>query len=351
MKLKKSIALISGGRGYEREISEMSAKNLFSLIDKDRYSIFSVHIDKDGRWYISREECKKYIQFSSQREFFSEGFPSVLGGSSGIFSCGKVIPIDCAIPCLHGDFGEDGTVQGALATASIPYVGQDVYASALTSDKIYTKLAAESLDIPTARWIFSDGKSCADAKREAEAKLSYPLFIKPARLGSSYGARPVFKESEFEAAFLNAANYDGRILIEELVEFDHELECALYDDGTRVIVPGGKILSHGSFYDYSSKYTEAISPKTEAKTDAFTDTEKKAAKYAESLASLIGIKHLSRFDFFVTKDEKIFFNEINAFPGMTETSLYPKLVTGIGNKHGNFINRLIDKVCCDDRRI
>ena len=351
MELKKNIALISGGRGYEHDISELSAKNLFSLIDGNRYTVFLIHINKDGNWYISRNECKRYIKFSSEREKFDECFPARLCGISGIFSGEKLLPIDCAIPCLHGDFGEDGSVQGALTTAGIAYIGQDVYASAVTSDKIYTKLAAERLNIPTAKWTFSDGTDPAHAKRKAEEVLSYPLFIKPARLGSSYGAHPIFSESEFEAAYRDALKYDSRILIEELVIFDYELECALFDNGKREIIPGGKILSGGAFYDFNSKYTEAISPKTEAKTDSFTDTEKKTAEYASALAGFIGIKHLARFDFFVTKDGKIFFNEINAFPGMTETSLYPQLTSRIGNNHGDFINLLIDRVCSYDRRI
>ena len=351
MNLKKRVALISGGEGYEHKISELSAENLFSLIDKDRYDIFLVHINTNGNWYISGGKCENYVNPSADKEFFSEGFPAMLGSISGIFTGGEIIPIDCAIPCLHGDFGEDGNVQGALTTAHIAYIGQDVYASALTSDKIYAKILAKSLNIPTARWIVSNGQSFEAAKQKAEANLSYPLFIKPARLGSSYGASPIFCEAEFEKAFFTAREYGERLLIEELVEFDHELECALFDDGKRVVFPGGRILSKGTFYDYSSKYTESLSPKTEASTTSFTDTEKKIAEYTDLLADLIGIRHLSRFDFFVTKDEKIFFNEINAFPGMTETSLYPRLVERVEKKRGDFINLLIEKVCSDDRRI
>ena len=349
--MKKRVALISGGVGYEREISERSAENLFSFIDQNRYEIFLVHIHADGRWYISRGECKKYIKSSECEEEYDECFPAMLGGVSGFFTKFGTIHVDCAIPCLHGDFGEDGNIQGALSTARISYIGQSVYASALTSDKIYTKIIAKSLGIPTAKWVVSDGETCESAKRKAEANLSYPLFIKPARLGSSYGASPIFCEGEFENAFIAAKDYGSRLLIEQLVKFDHELECALFDDGQRMIFPGGRVLSDGVFYDYTSKYTETISHKTEVKTAAYTSTEKKIAEYSAALADIIGIRHLSRFDFFVTKDEKIFFNEINAFPGMTATSLYPRLVEGVGKKHGDFINLLIDKVCSDDRRI
>ena len=351
MNLKKNVALISGGEGYEHEISEISAMNLFSLIDKTRYNIFIIHITERGSWYISRCECEKYIKYSFEESKFSEAFPMMLGETSGIFTNGRIIPIDCAIPCLHGNMGEDGNVQGALRVAHISYIGQDVYASALTSDKIYTKLAATYLNIPTAKWILFDGKNPRRSKEEAEAKLGYPLFIKPARLGSSYGAHPVYSESEFDSALEDACRYDERILIEELVRFDYELECAFFDDGTRVIVPGGKVLSSGIFYDFDSKYNESLSPRTESKTDSFSEIEKKISEYTESLASLIGIRHLSRFDFFVSKDGKIFFNEINAFPGMTETSLYPRLVQNVGRNKGDFINLLIDRVCSDDRRI
>lgn len=347
--MKKTVALIFGGEGYEREISALSAENLSSMIDRELYDVLHIHIDKNGGWYIYSSPCEEYIRSDSVN--ITETFPVRLGEKSGFISNGRVIPVSCAIPCLHGDFGEDGTVQGALTLARIKYVGQDVYASAITSDKAYTKLAAEHLGIPVAKWIISANEDKNSAKKRAEAEIGYPMFIKPARLGSSYGAHPVYSEKDFDAAFLDAERYDPRLLIEELVPVEYELECALFDNGKRMLSPGGRVLSGGSFYDFKAKYKGYDSPKTEAKTGAFPEIEKKVCEYADALAELIGIKHLARLDFFVTKDGNIYFNEINAFPGMTSTSLYPKLTEDMGLESGDFINLLIAKVCSDDRRI
>ncbi len=338
--MKKRVALIYGGEGAERDISKISAKNLLSLIDKSKYDVFPIEISASGNWKAVTEDGK-YIGT----------FPIMLDGVSGFLLNGKILPVDCAIPCLHGDFGEDGTVQGALATAHVSYVGQDVYASGMTSDKAYAKLAASHLSIPTASWIISHGKDAKEAKAKAEARLNYPMFIKPARLGSSYGAIPVRSEADFESAYTFAKGFDKRLLIEELIRFDYEVECALFDVGERKISAGGRVLSNGKFYDFDSKYNSKRSPFTEAKSGAFPDIEKKIIRYTEQLADFIEIRHISRFDFFVTKDKRIFFNEINAFPGMTETSLYPKLTEDMGYRRGEFINLIIESLCGNDRSV
>ena len=339
MKMKKRVALIYGGEGAERDISKNSAKNLCSQIDKDKYDVLSIEILENGNWNAVTENGK-YI----------DTYPIMLGGVSGFLLNGKILQTDCAIPCLHGDFGEDGVVQGALIAAHIKYVGQDVYASAITSDKAYSKLVANSLGIPTANWIASDGGTDT-AKAKAEASLSYPMFIKPARLGSSYGAAPVRSEEDFKSAYAYARSFDKRVLIEELIDFDYEVECALFDAGERKISAGGRVLSGGRFYDFDSKYNAHLSPCTEAESGVFPETEKIITDYTEALADFIGIKHVSRFDFFVTRDQKVFFNEINAFPGMTATSLYPKLTEDMGFHPGEFINLIIESVCGNDRDI
>ena len=351
--MKKTVALIFGGEGMEREISELSARNLYSLIDKEKYTVVGIYINENGEWYILDSFSEKYIHekiHAAQNRIPT--FPILLNKTSGFLTRDGIMKVDCALPCLHGDFGEDGTVQGALTLAHIPYIGQDVYASALTSDKIYTKLAAEHLGIPTAKWIADDGTDAEKAKERCADIIGYPAFIKPARSGSSYGAHPVFSSREFDTAYAEAKKIDTRILIEQLIPFEYELECALFDDGTRRIIPGGKIISGGAFYDYASKYTRELSPKTDVKTANFSGAVESAViKYTDSLANTIGIRHLSRFDFSITKNSEIYFNEINSFPGMTKTSLYPRLVSGIGSGEGDFITLLIEKVCSNDRRI
>ncbi len=340
--MKKTVALIFGGEGCEREISRLSAKNLAELIDKTKYELIFIHIDEGGGWH-----------FADKAEFQSlnNTFPAKLGEESGFISKNGLIKTDCAIPCLHGDFGEDGVIQGALTAAHIPYIGQDVFASAITADKAYTKLMAEHIGIPTANYIVCSESDPYNARLAAEKNLSYPMFIKPARLGSSFGASPVYCEGEFISAYNSAKAYSDKILIEELVEFEYELECAYFNDGAPLVSVGGRVLSGGKFYDFGAKYKGDNSPKTEVGSGKSPAVEKMAREYTLALAEAVGICHISRLDFFVDKDGNLYFNEINSFPGMTDTSLYPRLTVDAGLKSGEFINRLIAAVCSDDRSI
>lgn len=351
--MKKTVALIFGGEGFEHKISEMSAANLYGLIDASLYSVRPVGISNDGYWYIYKGHKDKISNgsWAFDTKNLIPAYPVKMNGACGFITDSGIIPIDCAIPCLHGDFGEDGTIQGALTSAGIAYIGQSVCASAITNDKIYSKLIAEHLGVPTAKWSYTPSNDAKEAKRMAEAKLGYPMFIKPVSLGSSYGASPVFSPEDFENAYSEAQRFDSKILAEELIPFEYEIECAMLEDGTMRFSPGGRILSNGKFYDYDSKYRAQSSPKTEAFSGKDNETEERITEYSKRLSDFIGLKYLSRLDFFVTKDKKIYFNEINTFPGMTETSLYPKLTEDMVFKKGNFINLLIEKVCHNDRRI
>ena len=339
--MKKKVALIYGGEGYEHDVSVAGANNLYDLIDKDLYDVIKVFIDKDGCWYVQENGESEEIPC----------FPARLNKVSGLISRTNVIPVDCAVPCLHGDFGEDGTVEGLLTAAHIPYVGQRVAASAICSDKALTKLAAEHLGIPTSEWVLADGVAADEARRIAEDRIGYPMFIKPVSLGSSYGAHPIISKEDFDGAYADAKKHSDRLIIEKLIAVDYELECALLNCGRQIIIPGGRVLSNGRFYDNKSKYDPDASPRTEAQTGRDPISEGLAAKYSAMLAELIGIDYLSRFDFFVTPDKKLYFNEINTFPGMTATSLYPQLTEVAGLNRGEFINLLIEKACADDRGI
>ena len=335
---RKKIALIYGGEGFEHEISVMSAENLYNLIDGEIYEVIKVKIEKNGQWYLCAERGKKEVKIPT--------FPARIEGSSGFLVKNKILPIDCIVPCLHGNMGEDGVIQGALTAAGIKYVGQDVYASAFTADKAFTKLAAEHLKIPTARFITLSKKTSEEAKIKAEGEIGYPMFIKPARLGSSLGAKPILNSDEFCEAYENALKYDDRVMIEELVSYEYELECGYFNGN---ISAGGKILSDGAFYDFDAKYKK--NTRVEVSTGKDGIAESIAAEYSKRLADFIGIRHLARIDFFVTRGGEVLFNEINAFPGMTASSLYPKLTVDIGCREGEFINLLIESALRDDRSI
>ncbi len=324
--MKINLALIYGGEGLEHEISLIGARNLSGMINRSEYNLISVFIEKTGEWFIENESRK------------IPTFPAYINGQSGLFKEGKILPIDVAVPLLHGDLGEDGVIMGALRAAHIKFVGCGVLAGAVCSDKIVTKLVCEALGIPTAKWTFSTEENAKAAAENAEKLLGYPMFIKPASLGSSIGISRVTDRKEFTEAYKKAFLLSDRVLIEEAISVKRELECAyLYTDGKEYFKTG-EILADGEFYDFDKKYL------TETKTKAAFDdpeAEKAITAMADRLRRAVGARQISRFDFFLTEDGRILFNEINTFPGMTKTSLYPSLTVKMGFAEGEFINRLI----------
>lgn len=329
--MKKKIALIYGGEGEERAVSRKSAEALCRLIDRETYEILPVYISESGNWYMEpegREVCAT--------------FPVRLGGSSGFLHRGRILPVYAALPVLHGDFGEDGRVQGALDCAHIPYVGCGVLAGAAAADKITAKIIAEGLKIPTARWLYSSG-GAEEALTAAEEQLGYPMFIKPSGLGSSVGAARVLCREDFLSAFETASLAgDGRVLIEELVSADYELECGIFGTGGRLTASAsGRIDTDGAFYDYSAKYESKSGPIASHGGGIPLSVKERAEAYALRLCRFMGVRQISRVDFFL-RGEELLFNEINSFPGMTSRSLYPLLCEDMGIKKENFINLLIE---------
>ena len=335
--MRKRIALIYGGEGRERKISIESAKSILLFINREIYEPIPVHISECGEWFL----------LSNGDEIPT--FPIMKNGISGLYTENGILKIDAAIPALHGDFGEDGKIQGALDTAHIAYVGCGVCAGALTSDKILTKTVADSLGIPTARWVAGYGIPGRDAAMcEASEKFGFPMFIKPSGLGSSIGARRVDNAQEFIAAYEEAASFDGRVLIEELIGIKEEAECAYLDFGTPMLCATGRVKCGGDFYSYEAKYCKASSVET-AHGVCDPNAESKMLGAAKRLAEIIGIRHLARIDFFIDTNGRLLFIEINSFLGMTERSLYPLLCEDMGLKPGEFINRLLSCVTDNDR--
>ncbi len=342
--MKNKVALIFGGEGKEHEVSEASAQNLASLIDTNLYDLMLIGITKSGEWYIYDGPIRqiKGGAWQKDKSSLTKTFPVKMGERSGFLCDGRIISVCCAIPCLHGDFGEDGIIQGALAAAHIKYIGQDIYGSAATSDKAMTKLIAQHLKIPTAKWLTLTESNPALAKELAEKNLNYPMFLKPTRYGSSYGAHPVRCDKDFISAYSDAYAFGNRVLIEELVPINYELECAFLQADRILLAPYGKITTDGIFYGYEEKYKLKNAVRTQADTGGISsDIKSLILDYSERLIRFLGLKHLSRIDFFVTERGEIYFNEINAFPGMTDTSLYPALTETLGFKRGEFINLLI----------
>lgn len=339
--MKKRIALIYGGEGKERTISLMSARRTYKLLDKERYEIVPVFISHKGDWYTGGND-----PFGALPEAGAvPTFPVMLHGSSGLLVSDGILKLDGAIPLLHGDRGEDGVIQGALDAAHIPYAGCDVLSSAVCLDKAYTKSVAASLGIKTAKWVVEYGSSPADKNRArlaAEEKFSYPMFIKPARLGSSIGASAVMCRYEFDAAYLSAAKHKKGVIIEELVPVEYEIECAyIFAKGKHLFSADGTVRTNGTAYSFKEKYVGGgIKTDKNCRHPYKNEIEKLSLRLVLGL----GIRGIARIDFFSTPSGEIYFNEINTMPGMTERSLYPELTEKMGLKKGEFLTELIDGI-------
>ena len=334
--MKKSVALIFGGEGCERDISLRSAQSIYEMIDKERFSVLPVYISENGDWYAQREMPKGEIP----RDIPT--FPVRLDGRSGFLVKGHVGSVSVALPILHGECGEDGVIQGALEAAHIPYIGCDVISGAVCSDKAYTKAVAKSLGIPCAKWVASDGLKAGEVKAAAEELFGYPMFIKPARRGSSIGASRVDKSEDFYPAY-DAAAIHGRVIVEECIDVRYEVECGFLSlDGKTLVNPGGTVDTDGNFYDFDTKYR----PESTAKAShgsPLTPEREKIAAMARQLASALDMRHIGRLDFLISRTGEIYFNEVNTIPGMTATSLYPGITEDMGLERGEFINRLIEE--------
>lgn len=315
--MKTTVALIWGGCGKEHDVSCMGYPYVLALLKKVGYTVISVYIDRQSRWYIVKNGRR------------TPTFPIMLSGKCGLYTEKEIVEIDVALPLLHGDRGESGEIQGLLDAAGIKYVGADVPCGALCLDKSHCKCVADTLGIPSAKWqSFSRPISPRDALKLCLEKFPFPMFIKPRRLGSSVGAYVARNEEEFIHSFERTSQIENRfIMVEELIESKRELECAFYSaKGTTFITRPGEILLDG-FYGYDEKYKGNTQTDISAKID--TDTWQMLQKYSLILADEIGLRHLARIDFFLT-DKGLLFNEINTLPGFTHESLYPKMIEAAG---------------------
>ena len=322
---KLRILLLSGGRGAEHDVSLLSAKYVETLLDRDKFLPIPVYISRTGEWLCHGESVS----------------PAYLG-HGGIVIRGEFVGIDVALPVLHGDFGEDGVVQGALENAGIAYVGCDVSAGALCSDKAFTKSIARELDIDTARHTVSWHGEDKEHFLWRISKEKLPMFIKPARLGSSIGASVAKNKHELRSAVDKAFEVSDKVMAEELIDVCAELECAYFSAlGTEIFSDVGLVSTQDGFYDYDKKYSENQSVTVRADANIPADLSERIMSQSRALADAIGIRHLARFDFLLSRDGRLVFNEINTFPGFTKSSLYPKLIEKAGISPSRLIEMLI----------
>lgn len=349
---KLSVCVLFGGISPEHEISLRSAESILSNIDKAKYNVYPVGITKEGDWILYTGADYSLLptgQWQTWPGNRRAAISPVRGQGLLSFEGDCVVRerIDVVFPVLHGENGEDGTVQGLMELAGIPYVGSHVAASAVAMDKTLTKLVADQAKVRQAAWhlVWDHELQHVDAVlNRLEATFEYPMFVKPAGTGSSVGVTKARSRQELSGALGHAAKYDRKILVEEFID-GSEIEVAVMGNSSPVASICGEIDSGADFYDYEAKYVTDTSV-AYIPARITEETAEQVREAAVRIYQAIGCQGLSRVDFFVTrKDNEVVFNEINTLPGFTSISMYPKLFDASGIPYSELIDSLISLAC------
>jgi D-alanine-D-alanine ligase len=345
---KKKIAVLFGGRSGEHEVSLMSAVSVLSNMDKDKYEPIMIGITKEGRWMLyegALEDIEKNRWQISARPVVLAPDPSYKGLIDMERDC-TIIPVDAAFPVLHGPHGEDGTVQGLLELADIPYVGCGVLASSLAMDKVLSKDVFLRHGLRVAEYtstVYEHFKATPKVFVSiVETKLGYPCFVKPANMGSSVGITKAHNRDELMQAIELAGKYDRKILVEEFID-GYEIECAVLGNDYPEASTVGQIVPCNEFYDYNAKYFDEGKSGLVIPADLPIDVMEEVRRMAVEAYRALDCAGMARVDFLVKKsDNTIYLNEVNTIPGFTKISMYPKLWDASGLPYDKLIDRLIE---------
>lgn len=356
---KLRVGILFGGKSGEHEISLRSARSIVKAIDRSKYAVVELGIAKNGRW-LPTEDSALLLEGSSQQEIEADArsrSTAALTLASTAADPASGAPIDIVFPVLHGTFGEDGTVQGLLELADVPYVGSGVLGSAAGMDKDAMKRLFASAGLPQTPWLTllrSDWRRDPEAATSRiEAELRYPLFVKPANLGSSVGISKVHDRAELAPALDLAAGFDRKLIVEQGVGGPgckpRELEIAVLGNDQPEASVVGEIVPSKEFYDYEAKYELSGPDESQSLIPAPGLTEAEQAQIkAMALAAFraCDCAGLARVDFLLAPAQngqpaEIYLNEINTMPGFTSISMYPKLWAASGLPYAELIDRLL----------
>ena len=342
---KIKLGVIFGGTSTEHEVSIVSGTSVIKNLNKEKYEIYPIYINKNGEWF----------KYTYQNQEFRVG-DEIIGKEKIDNICEYLKKLDIVFPVLHGLGGEDGTIQRLLELLKIPYVGTRVLGSSICMDKAYTKLIFEKAEIPQAEYVyirknvddyifiekdFTEEKcDIYELIQKITEKIEFPMFIKPSNSGSSVGINRANNALELAKAIEYASNYDNKILIEEKIN-GREIECAVLGNEEVEASCLGEILAAEEFYTFSAKYQNQES-KTVMPANLPENLSDEVRKLAKKAYKAADCKGLSRVDFFVDdKNNKIYINEINTMPGFTQISMYPKLWEKSGIKYTELLDKLI----------
>lgn len=343
MTKKLQVGLIFGGNSSEYEVSIVSGRNIYKAIDKEKFDVHPIWITNEG-YFANEEESFKVLEDPS----YQVKNPYKVHNISNLIELENLPEIDVFFPIVHGNLGEDGVLQGLFRLMNKPFVGDDVLAAAVTMDKEFTKILAQRVGVPVADWIaikrfeYDDkNNDKLDYEKVAE-KLGRDMFVKPSNQGSSVGVSHVTNADEYAAALKEAFKYDDKVLVEETVP-GTEVETAVLGNDKPIVAGVGQITNaKGSFYSYKNKYDDNSTSKLQIPADLpqeIIDTVRRNARKVYEVTECSG---MARIDSMLTPGGKVVLTEVNALPGFTNISMYPKLFEEAGVPYTELITRLIE---------
>lgn len=359
---KIRVAVLYGGRSGEHEVSLQSAASVIRNLDKNKYEIIPIGIDKTGRWHIAAPEA--LISISKNLPIYRDMPEVILPSNPDALSTGVVClsaqqtatatvfngKFDVVFPVMHGTYGEDGSIQGLLELANVPYVGCAVLASALGMDKDMAKRILRDSGLPVVPWISIRsgewGKNQSQYEQRVATELGFPCFVKPANAGSSVGVHKVHRPDELASAVSDAFRFDKKILVEKALDA-REIELSVLENiqfGSEPLVSvAGEVIANHEFYSYEAKYLDENGAVLHIPADLTPAQMKAAQEIAKHVFNALECEGLARIDLFLEKNSKQFYvNEINTLPGFTSISMYPKMWEASGIAYTELLSRLID---------
>jgi D-alanine-D-alanine ligase len=334
---RRRVMLLFGGQSAEHDVSRVTAVAVARALDPAKYEVVPVGITTDGRWLLAGEAQK---MLAAGRDALPAAF-TVEGDLLPVPSASQTSAADVVIPLLHGPYGEDGTVQGVLELAGLPYVGAGVLGSAVAMDKIAMKRMFVGAGLETARALtLRDGHDVDEFVRRVETEFAFPCFVKPANMGSSVGVSKARTSAELRSAIEHALTFDEWVLAEEMVK-GREIEVGILGDDPAVASLPGEVVPAADFYDYADKYedgkAELIAP-APLSADQIAEVQQLAVRAFEACRG----EAMARVDFFLRDDGVFLVNEVNTIPGFTPISMYPRLWDVSGIPYSALLDRLID---------
>jgi D-alanine-D-alanine ligase len=340
---KIRVGVIFGGRSGEHEVSIASAAAICRNLDPLRYEAVPIHIDKAGRWALSARTPTAISAGEVLQQARTEALETV--EPTAAISAAAV---DVIFPVLHGPYGEDGTVQGLLELANVPYVGAGVLGSAVGMDKAVMKTLFIACGLPVCPYVALTRRQWdadqRDITRRVSADLGYPVFVKPANLGSSVGISKAKTDAELAEAMGLALQFDRKVVVEAGVPDVREIECAvLGNDEPQASVPGEIIVTHpDGFYSYDAKYVDASGASWQIPADIPKPISEEVRRLSVESFRVLELAGMARVDFFLnSRSNELFVNEVNTIPGFTAISMYPKMWEASGLSYPQLLDRLI----------